>query len=228
MKMKTAKTRTQLPRKLTTKKVQGDDKPPVIAATSRPVAKPRIKNGNGISHVKVTEVTRSSEGIELFPHGISVSTALGRPVLILKDKTTVDVLPVWMNPLDAGVALAELSQSTGVTPHSVTRRLLAQLNVKLEKCVFTEIVGHHQFVDLTFETAEASKPGFCLTRVRADEAMSFCLQARARFFGTKAYMAQCRSLDVDLSTFENNLVQGQLNDLKTEIENSSKKNPYVI
>jgi len=180
---------------------------------------------------KTVPVTGESTGIdllkeiELFPHGISVSSNLGRPVLILKDKNAVDVLPVWLNPLDAGVALTHLSQAgAGNTPHSVTRQVLEMVEFKLESCCFVELVGHHQFVVLTF----TSQNGPRTIRVRADEAMSFCLQGQSRFFSSKELMARCRNLDADLTQFEQNLAQGQVPGLLSEMEKGSKKHPYVM
>jgi bifunctional DNase/RNase len=169
------------------------------------------------------------EWIELFPHGISVSTEMGRPVLVLKDKSGLNVLPVWIQPLDAGVALAELSQGSGSTPHAVARHLMSTLGLKLESCVFTDLVGHHQYVQLTFRSESDGPEAQTQTlRVRADESMSFCLQARARFYSTPPFMARCRSVDEDLSKFEQNLVHGQLPGLQAEMEISSKKHPYVM
>ena len=162
--------------------------------------------------------------VELFPHGISVGSALGRPVLILKDQAGTEVLPVWMQPLDAGVALAELSHSSSATPHAVTRRLLETLGLKVESCAFVDLIGHHQFVNLTLRGENQVKT----LRARADEAMSFCLQARARFFCAKTLMARCRSIDADLSKLEQNLVHGQIPQLTAEIEISSKKQPYMM
>ena len=166
-----------------------------------------------------------SEWIELFPNGISVGSTIGRPVLILKDQAGAEVLPVWMHPLDAGVAVAELSQAgNGASPHLVSRKLMEALSLSLDSCVFIDLVGHHQFVHLTFRGETEHKT----VRVRADEAMSFCLQSKARFYSTRPYMARCRDLDADLAKFENNLAQGLLPDLQEELEISSKKHPYVM
>lgn len=162
--------------------------------------------------------------VELFPHGITVGSKMGRPILILKDKATIEVLPVWMHPLDAGVALAELSSASSSSPHSVTKRVLEMIGLTLESCVFVDIIGHHQYVNLIFRSATELKN----LRVRADEAMSFCLQARARFFSTKEFMLRCRSLDADLTSLEQNLNEGQLPGLQAEMENSSMKHPYVM
>jgi hypothetical protein len=184
-----------------------------------------------LSRTKKTSVKKlngtrdlSAEPIEIFPQGISVSTALSRPVMVFKDKLEIEVLPVWMAPLDAGVALAELSHTSSTTPHAVTRRLMELMDIKLETCSFVEIVGHHQFVELKFNGAGGAKT----LRVRADEAMSFCLQGRAKFYSTRDFMARCRSLDSDLQKFETNILEGAVPGLQAEMENSSKKHPYVM
>lgn len=162
---------------------------------------------------------------EMFPQGISVATGLGRPVLILKDQAGVEVLPVWMQPLDAGVALADLSNgASGFSPHGVAQRLMDALSLKIESCTFVEVSGHHQFVELVFVPSREGKAAANLNsvlrlRVRADEAMSFCLQGRARFFSSQAINAACRRIDADLNLLEQNLGKH---------ESISKKPPYMM
>lgn len=182
----------------------------------------------------------AAEWIELFPHGISVGSSLGRPVLILKDHSALDVLPVWMNSLDAGVVLADLANgSSGASPHVLTRRILDAVNLSVDSCTFVELIGHHQYVLLKLKptkTDSVSVPGPSTAsgwnektlRIRAEDAMSFCLQSRARFFSTRAYMARCRDLDADLSRLEKGLAAGVLPGFQGEREFSSKKHPYVM
>lgn len=162
--------------------------------------------------------------VELFPSGISFGNGVGRPVLVLKDKHQVEVLPVWMNPLDAAVGLQELSTGSGATPHSVTRRILEALDVNLESCHFVELIGHHQYVALRFQGSDRLKA----LKVRADEAMSFCLQGKARFFSTKEFMARCRDMEQNLSELEGTFGKGSLAAIQAEREIVSKKHPYVM
>ncbi len=126
--------------------------------------------------------------------------------------------------------MAELSHTTSATPHAVTRRLLEMMKVTVESCVFVDLIGHHQFVNLNLRSTDVASGESELKtlRVRADEAMSFCLQARARFYSTRALMAKCRDLDTDLAKLEQNLSEGQLPTLQAEMELSSKKHPYVM
>jgi hypothetical protein len=167
-------------------------------------------------------VSQGAEWIELFPSGVSFGTGEGRPVLILKDKFQVEVLPVWMHPLDAAVSMSELSTGSGATPHAIVRRILEQLSAKVEACRFQELIGHHQYVEI--EIQGLLKP----IRVRADEAMSFCLETKAKFLATRDYMARCRDLDQELQGLESDLNGGALAALQSERENVSKKHPYVM
>jgi bifunctional DNase/RNase len=166
--------------------------------------------------------------VEMLPSGIAVATELGRPVLILKDKADEHVLPVWMHPLDAGVALAEMSEGSGLTPHSVTKKLLAQLNLAVESCTFVDLIGHHQYVQLNFKATREGAPEVEAMRMRADEAMSFCLQNKAKFLATPSYMARCRRLNAELGQLEQNLATGAMPALQASLETSSKKQPYMM
>ena len=177
-----------------------------------------------------------ADWIELFPHGITVTSSIGRPVLVLKDQQQSHVLPVWMNPIDAGVALQELANGNGASPHMVVRQLMERLGIKVESCAFVDLIGHHQYVLLTFKASKGIElgiePGIELApmRLRAEEAMSFCLQSRAKFFSTQAYMARCRDVDADMEKLESRLATGSAphNLAALEAENSSKKHPYVM
>ena len=170
------------------------------------------------------EAQMALEWIELYPQGISVTSTVGRPVLVLKDQRGVEVLPVWMNPLDAGIAIAELTTSSGATPHMVSRRMMEALKIRAVRCSFVELVGHHQYVVVEFEGAEDLKA----IRVRADEAMSFCVQARVKFQATRAFMRMCRDVDADMEKLENGNSTNHSTGSNSFSENSSKKHPYVI
>ncbi len=170
------------------------------------------------------EAEMAAEWIELYPQGISVTSTVGRPVLVLKDQRGVEVLPVWMNPLDAGIAIAELTTSSGATPHMVTRRMMEALKIRATRCSFVELVGHHQYVVVEFEGNEDLKA----IRVRADEAMSFCVQARVKFQATRAFMRLCRDVDADMEKLETGNSANHSTGSNSFSENSSKKHPYVI
>ena len=167
--------------------------------------------------------------IELFPSGIAIASEMGRPILILKDKSGDNVMPVWMHPLDAGVALAGLQDSTGLSPHIASKKILSAVGLKVDTCTFVELVGHHQYVQVQLRPAgESPRETGVSFKVRADEVMSFCIQAGARFFSTKDMMTRCLRVNADMGTIEQGFAKGHLSALQNEMEISSKKFPYVM
>lgn len=135
--------------------------------------------------------------LEIFPHGFSIANGATRPVLIFKDKSGEHVLPVWVHPLDATMALHEQAAGPAMEPHTIARALLARLGMKATRCDIDEIVDQRQYARLQFcgtTQAGTGRRGVESIRVRADYAMSFCLSSRARFFSTPEFMAKCRTL----------------------------------
>lgn len=157
---------------------------------------------------------RPRKDIELFAHGITLGSRQRRPVLILKDKSGETSLAVWLNPIDASHALQDFAYQASAS-HTVTEKLLERVKYKLERCVFAEIQGHHQYVDLYF----SGEPKFHL-RVRADVAMSLCLALGARFFASPEFIAQCREVDAEMMNIESSL--------KMKPEIGSKNHRYVM
>lgn len=145
---------------------------------------------------KIEQRMRSrNEWVEIFPYGLALAPDASRPVMIFKDESEQRVLPVWLTPLEAGIAV---SQSGGAlidaSPHNLTWKILKPLDVNLQKCFFTELKGHHQFVRLQFSGSEKLKS----LESRADEAISFCLSTACRFFCRVDFFDTCRVMDANL------------------------------
>lgn len=119
------------------------------------------------------------EWIELFPYGVSVSMDRSRPIMLFKSESGVEVLPVWLSPLEVGIALAQDHRvAMNSSPHDLTHLMMSRLGVTLVSCFFTEVRGHHQFVELHFSGSEK----LSTLEVRADQAISLCLHEKVRFF----------------------------------------------
>lgn len=133
--------------------------------------------------------------VEVFPKVLAFGPEDNRPLLLLKDKTETYTLPVWLGSLDAAVATVQENPSVAESsPHKTTLQILKSLNLELTHCLFTEITGLHQYVELCFK----SKVGMEHARCRADESMSLCLLARARFFCPVELILKAQKVDVQL------------------------------
>ncbi len=100
------------------------------------------------------------------------------------------------SPLDAGIALTQHQpQAFMLSPHDVTLNLLSKLGVKLEVCHFREVKGNQQYVELIFSGSRKVKT----MKVRADHAISFCMQAGVKFYCTRQYLEKCRQVNAEIS-----------------------------
>ena len=142
--------------------------------------------------------SEAEKWMEIFPYAVSLSSGTTRPVMLFKDKLETQILPVQLSPLDAGIAINErsaLGSSTSGSPHGLTHKVLGKLNIILEKCFFTEVKGHHQFVELHFSGDDR----LSVLTSRADEVLSFCLSTEAHFYCQLDYFEKCRILDAEMS-----------------------------
>lgn len=141
------------------------------------------------------DLIAKNEWIEVFPYGLVVSQDHARPVMIFKDQSQRRVLPVWMSPVDAGVAVSQSGgHLTDASPHHLTANVFKLLEIKLERCFFKELRGHYQIVELHF----SGDPRIAKVEARADEAISFCLNQGAQFFATVDFMERCRILEGEM------------------------------
>ncbi len=95
---------------------------------------------------------KPADEIELEAFGLTTGMDNSRPVMLFREKNGEATLPVWLSPLDAGIALTQHQQTQTfmLSPHDVTLNLLSKLGVKLDVCHFREVKGHHQYVELIF------------------------------------------------------------------------------
>ncbi len=141
----------------------------------------------------------SAEWQELTPYGITAHSPNARPILLLKNEDETETLPVWLSPVSAGMALADLSKGeVAGDPLAVTRKVMRAFGAELVRCDINELIGHHQYATLHF----VGNSQLTRLRVRAEDAAAFTLGLGAPFFSTKEHMMQCRQIDAQLGDFE--------------------------
>ncbi len=132
--------------------------------------------------------------VELKPFGLSLTNELAKPFMIFKDtKTEQLTLPVPLAPIEAGLTLAQSStHSAPVAPHRFVEMLLGSLDIKIEKCIFTEIKGLNQYVRLFL----VGHPKYNSMKVKATEAVSLCLHLKVPFFATPEFIQKSKRMNV--------------------------------
>lgn len=158
-----------------------------------------------------------SQWLELTPFGITVHSPNARPILLLKSEDGTETLPVWLSPVSAGMALADLSkEEVAGDPLAVTRKVMNAFGAELVRCDINELIGHHQYAELHFK----GNPFLTRLRVRAEDAAAFTLGLGAPFFSTREHMMQCRQIDAQLGDFEKAI--------SVDPELGSKKHPFMM
>lgn len=147
------------------------------------------------------------ELVELFPYGLSLNNDATRPFMILKDKSGELTLPVPINQIEAGVTLTQSSNSMEpVTSHKFSERLLESLDIKLERCVFVEIKGVHQYVRLYM----LGHTQYQSLKFRADEVMSLCIHLKVSIFATKTFIDRSKHMSAEIVQLAHEVAQNPL------------------
>lgn len=133
--------------------------------------------------------------IELKPYGLSLSNDASRPFLILKDQSSDFTLPVGINQLEAGVTLTQSAHSAPpVTLHKFSESLIKSLDIRIERCVFVEIKGLHQYVRIYMQ----GHPSNSSLKFRADEVMSLCIHLKIPIYATKNYISRSKIMNAEM------------------------------
>ncbi|MEK6775164.1 MAG: hypothetical protein AABY64_14580 [Bdellovibrionota bacterium] len=152
------------------------------------------------------EVFHQKDLIQLVPFGISLTSDMARPFLLLKDKDQIHTLPVAVSPLEAGITLGQNhNQSLLATPHRFTQYLLESLSIKAVQAVFVEIKGVHQYLRIYL----SGHAGVNSLKMRADEAMSLCLHLGVPIFATLPFINQSKLLNAQIDGLTEGLLKNQ-------------------
>ncbi len=126
--------------------------------------------------------------IQLKVFGVSLHQQPDRPVLILKDETGEHALPVSLSPIETGVLVQQSHKGSVSNPHRFAQLMLESMGIKIEKAVFESLKDHQQYVRLFLD----GHPSHGSFQIKAEEAISLCLQLDVPLFATKKYIQKSR------------------------------------
>ena len=165
----------------------------------------------------VEEVFHQDELVQLHPFGVSLSTDVHRPFLLLKDAKKELTLPVAINPLEAGVTLTQNNKSVApTTPYKFVQELMKSLAIEIKQCVFVQIKGPVQYVRLYL----SGHPKVSSIKLRADEAMSLCLHFNVPIFASRVFINKSKLMNAQIE----GLTEGMLKNQKILVKN----HPYIM
>lgn len=150
--------------------------------------------------------------ILLIPYGLSLTNSAERPFLILKDQSGEVSLPVGINQLEAGATLTQAGPSgSPVSLHRFSESLLQSLDIKVERCVFVEIKGVHQYVRIYM----TGHPHYQSLKFRADEVMSLCIHLKIPIFATKSFINRSKLMAAETTGIAQGIANHPLAQVKS-------------
>lgn len=131
----------------------------------------------------------------VFPHGLSLGQGSFRPAIIFKDKTETEILPVWLDPVEANILIqASQQQPRDSSAHKASLKIFDALNVRLETVYFDDVTSTAQMATIT--AVQGKK--IVEVKVRAAEAMSLALNAGVSFFTNHQVVEKSRALNFEM------------------------------
>nr|HPI40958.1 hypothetical protein [Pseudobdellovibrionaceae bacterium] len=105
------------------------------------------------------------------------------------------------------VTLSQSNKSViPASPHRFTFMLLEQLRITIERCVFVEIKGQHQYVRIEMKAPQEISS----LKLRADEAMSLCLYLNVPIYASRSYIEKSKVLSAEIDQSANSLPMREL------------------
>ncbi len=121
--------------------------------------------------------------IKMNVSGIFIDPKSNVPIVVLKDKNTKNVLPIWIGPLEASSILIELEHIIPPRPmtHDLFVNFIKQNNIKVKKIVITEMKNNTYFAKIYYRS------GFKIKELdaRPSDAISIALRIKASLFVDK-------------------------------------------
>ncbi|MEI7974217.1 MAG: hypothetical protein WCH11_07605 [Bdellovibrio sp.] len=122
----------------------------------------------------------------------------------MKSSVNAQILPVALSPMEAGVALGQApSNRLQMSPHHLLQSMLTSFGVQIERAVFCEIKGPHQFLNLSF----SNHPHLQIQKFRVDEVMSACLFLQVPILAPQKFIEKSRVLTAELEDLHQGLMR---------------------
>jgi len=123
------------------------------------------------------------ELIEMQVSGIYIDPNSNIPIVILKDKKTKNILPIWIGPLEASSILLELEHVTPPRPmtHDLFVNFVKQNNIRIKKIIITELNNNTYFAKILYKSGLKTRE----MDARPSDAISIALRTKAALFVNK-------------------------------------------
>jgi hypothetical protein len=152
--------------------------------------------------------------VEVQIKGLMIDPISNLPIVILKDKNSESVLPIWVGIFEANAIALQIEKIATPRPmtHDLVRNLLASLEARVEKIVITELrestfyaLIHVQFQGVTLHVDS-----------RPSDAIAIALRTASPIFVEEEVISKAKKIDYPKDAGESEKLRKWLENLDPE------------
>ncbi len=131
---------------------------------------------------------------QVFPHGLMVGPMPYKPVMIFKTKDEKEVLPLALDPVNAGIMMADTDNLGRFdSAHRATLSIFKELGVEITSVYFNHIVG--QEIMALVGVIQSDKK--IQMKFKAREIMPLALRADCLFYASTEVIEKAKLLNLE-------------------------------
>jgi len=152
--------------------------------------------------------------IEVVIKGLTLDPITNNPIVILKDKDSERVLPIWINAFEASAISMQIENVTPPRPmtHDLLRNVISDLEGQVSRVVVTDLKDNTFYATLHV----VSTRGPLTVDARPSDAIALALRSGARIFVDEAVIRDARSFDVSRENVDVGRLQRWLENLSDD------------
>lgn len=150
--------------------------------------------------------------IEMEVSTLALDPYANGPVVILKDKSEKNTLPIWIGLLEASAIATELEgiQLSRPMTHDLMKNIFDQIGAKVEKIVITDLVDNTYYARIHLTIADTTHE----IDARPSDSMAIALRTKAKILVDEKVLETSKK-----STLQNNVDLSDEEKMKEYLEN---------
>jgi bifunctional DNase/RNase len=149
--------------------------------------------------------------IEVVIKGLTLDPVTNSPIVILKDKGSERVLPIWINPFEASAISSQIENVTPARPmtHDLLRNVIADLDGKVDRVIVSDLKEN-----TFFATVQLTVRGeLVAVDARPSDAIALALRAAAPILVEERVMDSAKEADLSAERPDTDRLQQWLESL---------------
>jgi len=149
--------------------------------------------------------------IEMSIKGLMVDSVTNMPIVVLRDKTGVRVLPIWVGIFEANAIALQIDNVTTARPmtHDLLRNVIHDLNASVEKIVVCDLQENTFYALIYLALAGAT----VAVDARPSDALALALRTRAPIFVEESVIENAKPIDLPTDKHDPERLQQWLDSL---------------